>query len=105
MKYTVFGSSYRDGLRTLIEQRSGVWLAWAGAPDPGMYRFMPTVVADAVLALDPNLPVGAVLQYVWTMAFAPTRGIAATAFANLTSLVEPYVRIDVLDDYSQEGAL
>ena len=79
-----------EAMRHDIEVKCRVFLGWtipAREKQTGM-RFCPITVADYLCGLSDRVPIGAVHQYVWTMAFANSRAVAATAMRNLCGLFD-----------------
>jgi hypothetical protein len=70
------------------------FIGWLGpATECGGMRFDPLPVANylcdlALTARPATAPVGAIHHYVWAMAFAQERPIAALALRNLASLLD-----------------
>lgn len=78
-----------NDVRGEIERGCDVFLGWtipANSKPEGMH-FVPTKVADFLLARVPGLSIGAASNYIWSMAFAPTRAVMAMAFRNLFGLL------------------
>jgi len=78
-----------NAARTRIERDLGIFLGWTvpASQKPGFMHFTPMTLSDYLCKSIKSPSIGAIGQYVWTMAFAETKATFTAGFTNLIGLL------------------